>query len=106
MNAAGLDNGNQSALESKLQSAITYFAAGDTTDGVNQLGAFINCVSAQLGKKIAVDLADSLMATAQRIISARPPGNTSPADSPRPRVLAKNPIKWVASLETHQLCKQ
>jgi hypothetical protein len=95
VNATGLDNGNQSALDSKLQSAITYFAAGDTTNGVGQLSAFINYLNAQCGKKIAVDLADSLMGAAQRIISARQTGDTSPVDRPRAGGFAKNTIKVV-----------
>ena len=37
---------------------------------VNQLGAFINQISAQRGKKIDAALADALTAYAQRIISA------------------------------------
>jgi hypothetical protein len=67
---AGLDDGLQNALDSKLQAAITYFAAGDTADGVSQLGAFINQVRAQRGQKIAPATADDFLADAQRIIDA------------------------------------
>src|SRR5262249_19638132 len=70
VDAAGLDQGTQNALDSKLQAAIDSFNRGNTSAAVGQLNAFINLVSAQRGKKIAVDLADSLIADAQRIIDA------------------------------------
>jgi hypothetical protein len=67
---AGLDHGLRTALDSKLQAAITYFAAGDTADGVSQLGEFISLVNAQRGKKIATATADDFLASAERIIDA------------------------------------
>jgi hypothetical protein len=67
---AGLDHGSQNALDSKLQAAIDSFSRGDTTAGANQLGAFINQVRAQRGKKIAPATADDFLAYAQRIIDA------------------------------------
>jgi hypothetical protein len=70
VNNAGLDHGLQAALDSKLQAAIAYFNAGDTADGVSQLGAFINQVNAQRGQKIAPATADDFLASAQRIIAA------------------------------------
>jgi hypothetical protein len=60
----------QNSLDSQPQAALAYFAAGDTADVVSQLGAFINHVSAQRGKKIAAALADAWIAFAQRIINA------------------------------------
>jgi hypothetical protein len=70
VDSAGLDQGTQNALDSKLQAAIASFSRGDNKAAVNQLGAFINQVSALRGKKVAADLADSLVADAQRIIKA------------------------------------
>ena len=70
VNNAGLDHGIRTALDSKLQAAITYFNAGDTADGVSQLGAFINQVNAQRGQKIAPATADDFLASAERIIDA------------------------------------
>jgi type VI protein secretion system component Hcp len=68
--AANLSNGIGDSLRSQLQSAIDAFNRGQTTAGVNQLGAFINHVKAQRGKQIAATLADALIADAQRIINA------------------------------------
>ena len=70
MDSAGLASGLQSSLDAQLQAATADFAVGDTADGVGQLGAFINHVSAQRGKQIAADLADAWIALAQRIIDA------------------------------------
>jgi hypothetical protein len=60
----------QSTPNSKLQAAIQSFSGGKTKTGANQMGAFINEVSPQRGKKIDAALADSLIADAQRIINA------------------------------------
>ncbi len=71
VDTAGLDQGLQASLDSQLQAAIAYFAAGDTVDAVSQLGAFINNVSARSGKGIAdVALAGSWINYAQEIINA------------------------------------
>jgi hypothetical protein len=72
VDAAGLANGMQSSLDSQLQAAIAYFAAGDTSDGVSQLQSFISHVSAQSGKQIAVGLANAWVADAREIINAVP----------------------------------
>src|SRR5262249_8703410 len=84
VDAAGLALGLQSSLDTHLQAAIADFAAGDTADGLGQLGAFINHVSAQRGKKIAADLADAWMAFAQRIIYAVGSGGRSRCQPPGP----------------------
>jgi hypothetical protein len=70
VDGAGLPHGMQSSLDSKLQAALASFTQGDTTDAKNQLGAFINQVSAQRGQQIAAGLADALIANAQEIINA------------------------------------
>jgi hypothetical protein len=71
VDTAGLDQGLQNSLDSQLQAAIAYFAAGDTADGVSQLGAFINHVRAQSGKGIAdAALAKAWIDYAQEIIKA------------------------------------
>jgi type VI protein secretion system component Hcp len=70
VDGAGLDHGQQNALDSQLQAAIDSFNRGDTNAGANQLGAFINHVKAQRGKKIDAALADAWSAAAQRIINA------------------------------------
>ena len=72
VDAAGLTHGVQSSLDTQLQAASAYFAAGDTADGVSQLGAFINHVSAQRGQGINATLADAWIADAQEIIKAVP----------------------------------
>jgi hypothetical protein len=70
VDAAGLAQGMQSSLDTQLQEAIAYFAAGDTADGASQLGAFNHHVSAQSGNHIDAALADAWIASAQRIINA------------------------------------
>jgi hypothetical protein len=70
VDGAGLAHGMQNSLDSQLQAAIASFAAGDPADGVSELGAFLNHVSAQRGKKIGAGLADAWIAYAQRIITA------------------------------------
>jgi hypothetical protein len=70
VDTAHLAHGIRSSLDTQLQAAFALFNQGDTTDGVSQLGAFINHVSAQRGHQIPADLADALIAYAQRIIHA------------------------------------
>jgi hypothetical protein len=70
VDGAGLPQGTQNSLDSKLQAALASFTLGDTTAAKNELGAFINEVSAQSGKKIDATLADALIANAQEIINA------------------------------------
>jgi hypothetical protein len=70
VNDAGLDQGTQNSLDSKLQAAIDSFNQGNTTAAKNQLAAFLNEVSAQSGKKIDAALADALSASAQEILNA------------------------------------
>ena len=72
MDAAGLDQGIQNSLDSKLQAAIDSFNKGNTTAAKNQLGAFLNEVSAKKGKEIDDALADALSAYAHEILNAVP----------------------------------
>jgi hypothetical protein len=65
-----LGPGMRSSLDDQLQAALASFAAGDTADGVSQLGAFIHHVSAQQGQHIDTTLAHDLITSAQRIIDA------------------------------------
>jgi hypothetical protein len=53
-----------------LREAIDSFNQGNTKAGANQLGSFINYVSALRGKRIDATLADELIAEAQWIINA------------------------------------
>jgi hypothetical protein len=48
-----------------LREAIDSFNQGHTQAGANQLGAFMNAVSALQGKRIDATLADELIAEAQ-----------------------------------------
>jgi hypothetical protein len=70
VDAHPLPSGFEESLDSKLQAAAGSFNRGDRTSAVNQLGAFINAVSAQRGKKIDGTLADALTTYAEQIINA------------------------------------
>ena len=70
VDAAGLPHGMQSSLDDQLQAALALFNAGDTADGVSQLGAFVSHVSARRAKGIAAALADAWIAYAQEIVNA------------------------------------
>jgi hypothetical protein len=69
VDGAHLAQGLQSSLDTQLQEAIALFNAGDTTDAVSQLDAFISHVSAQSGKMITTTRASSWIASAQQINS-------------------------------------
>jgi type VI protein secretion system component Hcp len=60
----------ENSLISQLQAAIDSFNRGQTTASGNQLASFIHHVMAQRGKQIDGPQADSLIASAQRIINA------------------------------------
>ena len=65
-----LNLGNiSSSLISKLDSISAKLEKGNKTAVINQLNAFINEVSAQSGKKINKEIADTLIQKAQFIIS-------------------------------------
>jgi trimeric autotransporter adhesin len=59
--------GPGNSLGSKVQQAQAYYAAGDIADTCSTLGAFINEVAAQTGKKIPATTAAQLTADAQQI---------------------------------------
>lgn len=68
----GLDlpAGVVNSLQSKLQSALDALTAGDTATACASLGAFVNEVRAQRGKKIPAATADALIADVVAIMSA------------------------------------
>jgi hypothetical protein len=61
---------HQNSLDSQLQAAIAYFAAGNTAAGVSALDTFISHVNAKRNKGITPSLADAWIADAQQIITA------------------------------------
>ena len=63
-----LPEGLENALVSKLENAIDSLNNNNTNAAVNKLGAFINQVEAQRGKKLTDEEADALIAAAQWII--------------------------------------
>jgi hypothetical protein len=67
--AAGLRRGTERSLLAKIYAALRSYHRGRDYTGNNQLGAFINEVKAQRGKKIPSDTADDLIANADCIIS-------------------------------------
>ena len=64
----GLPKGLENALIAKLDGAIEALENGQDTAAKNKLGAFINLVEAQSGKKITVEDAGELIDTAEWII--------------------------------------
>ncbi len=78
--------GPGSSLASKIVQAQAYLAAGDNTDAISTLTAFINEVNAQAGKHIPSGQASQLVTDAQQIQAALGslilgtwPGTTGPA---------------------------
>lgn len=62
-----LHKGTETSLLAKLDAAMAALAAGDTKTACNNLGAFINEVQAQSGKKIPAPDADALIKLAEQI---------------------------------------
>jgi acyl-CoA reductase-like NAD-dependent aldehyde dehydrogenase len=62
-----LQEGIANSLVAKLQNALDAISAGNEMAGCNQLGAFINEVQAQAGKKVTVEQANQLIAAANQI---------------------------------------
>jgi hypothetical protein len=65
-----LPEGIKSSLISKLEAALTSIEDGKTKTAVNHLNAFKNRVEAQSGKKISEEDAETLLASADAIITA------------------------------------
>jgi hypothetical protein len=65
----GLPKGQENSLEAKLRAALASVQRGSEGSARGQLGAFINEVNAQRGKKIPKDEADALILAAQQIIA-------------------------------------
>ena len=70
MNDAGLEQGIQNSLDSKLQAALDSFSQGNQTAAKNPLAAFLNEVSAQKGKGIDDGGAQTLSDSALEILNA------------------------------------
>jgi hypothetical protein len=101
--AMGLHGGLENALISKLQNALAEFQAGNNTDAVNILNAFINQCNAQRGKKLTEAQADELIAAAQAIIDqinssaaavAKASATANRASAQNPSVLASLPAGY------------
>jgi hypothetical protein len=69
---AGLDlqDGTETSVQAKLSAALTALAAHNLSDACGSLGALINQINAQTGKKISAADAQVLIMTVQRIRSA------------------------------------
>jgi hypothetical protein len=65
----GLPKGQENSLEAKLRAALASVQRGNESSARGQLGAFVNEVQAQRGKKIPTADADELIAAAQQIIA-------------------------------------
>ena len=61
--------GLKTSLTAKLQAALDTLQAGDIATACSKLLDFINAVGAQRGKKIPVDLADSLISSATELMN-------------------------------------
>jgi PKD repeat protein len=62
--------GLRKTLKGKLNNASQSFGKGNIGAGENQMGAFINSVKAQRGKKLSEEDANALIALAERIIAS------------------------------------
>lgn len=69
---AGLDlqEGTETSVQAKLSAALDALNARNVVDACGSLGALINQINAQAGKKISFGDAQALIATVQRIRSA------------------------------------
>lgn len=65
-----LSRGMENSLISKLEAVIKSLDRGRNNAAVNQLGAFINQVEAQSGKKLSDEEADGLIEAAQEVIAS------------------------------------
>ena len=80
-----LPKGLRNSLTSKLAAASDAFARGRAETAVNQLGAFINALEAQSGKKISQEDADALIALAQQLIASGGGAPTAAANGRKAR---------------------
>jgi parallel beta-helix repeat protein len=72
VDSLGLSNGLSTSLTVSLEAALDSLAAGNPGAAGNQLGAFVNKVEAQAGKKISQPDAELLLAGAQAVIGCLP----------------------------------
>jgi hypothetical protein len=68
----GLHHGTEQALLASINAAVRSIALGAYSDAADELGAFINKVNAQRGKKIPEGVAVLLIAYANNIIASFP----------------------------------
>jgi hypothetical protein len=73
MNYLPIPKGLKKSLIKKLESALSRIEKGQTHTTINNLNAFIHEINAQRGKKISYEIADQLIAEAQRIIEILQP---------------------------------
>ena len=64
----GIHIGTENSLTAKLDNAVKSLEKGQTSAAINQVGAFINEVEAQSGKKITIEQAQVMIGRAQVII--------------------------------------
>ncbi|MFH1724805.1 MAG: PKD domain-containing protein [Elusimicrobiota bacterium] len=64
------NKGIKNALRTKIDNALVSLMAGDEADALDKLGAFLNHVRAQRGKKLTEQQADALSVAAQDIMTS------------------------------------
>jgi cysteine-rich repeat protein len=74
MQSGDIPAGIGNSLKAKVQAALNSYANGKDNAGNNQLGAFINELNSQKGKKVPAALADLFAAKAQNIIAQHQDG--------------------------------
>jgi hypothetical protein len=68
--ALDLQDGTETSVQAKLSAALDALNAHNVVDACGSLGALINQINAQTGKKISLADAQALIAVVQRIRSA------------------------------------
>ena len=68
VDAMDIEHGVANALGAKIEAAQAYYAAGDNLDAIAVLGAFMNQLAAQSGKKLTAEQAEQLGGMAQILV--------------------------------------